>query len=116
MEGIGAVKNLRLAKEAGVSEEDAKLWLKQATYQIYLPASKRIPRPTFDVESSHAAHQRDLLLLPHNRLPRGTRVHKYVLTIVDVKSRFKAAGPLTSKDSTKVSRAFHAIFKRGPLR
>ena len=40
--GFPAVK--RLAKEAGVPEDDTKLWLmKQATWQIYLPALKHIP-------------------------------------------------------------------------
>ena len=46
--GLPAVK--RLAKEAGVPEDDTKLWLmKQATWQIYLPALKHIPGPTFGV-------------------------------------------------------------------
>ena len=40
--GFPAVK--RLAKEAGVPEDDTKLWLmKQATWQIYLRALKHIP-------------------------------------------------------------------------
>ena len=42
--GLPAVK--RLAKEAGVPEDDTKLWLmKQATWKIYL----HIPGPTFGV-------------------------------------------------------------------
>ena len=46
--GLPAVK--RLAKEAGVPEDDTKLWLmKQATWQISLPALKHIPGPTFGV-------------------------------------------------------------------
>ena len=46
--GLPAVK--RLAKEAEVPEDDTKLWLmKQATWQIYLPALKHIPGPTFGV-------------------------------------------------------------------
>jgi hypothetical protein len=38
------------------------------------------------------------------------------LTVVDVASRFKAAEPLTSKESSEVSKAFQRIYKRGPLR
>ena len=50
------------AEAAGVSEDEAKLWLmKQAIWQIYLPAPKHIPRPTFDVEIPNAVHQADLL-------------------------------------------------------
>ena len=54
--------------------------------------------------------------LPHDKLPRGRRVYKYALTVVDVASRYKAAEPLTSKESDKVSKAFQRIYKRGPLK
>ena len=30
----------------------------------------------------------------HDRLPRGKKLHKYALTVVDPRSRFKAAEPL----------------------
>ena len=68
-----------------------------------------ISRPTFEVKSPNVVHQADLLFLPHNRLPRGKKVYKYALIVVDVTSRFKTAEPLTSK-------AFQAIFNCGPLR
>ena len=62
----------KLAQEAGVFEDVAKLWLmRQVIWQIYLPAPKHIPRPTFNVESPDAAHQADLLFLPGERLPSG---------------------------------------------
>ena len=38
------------------------------------------------------------------------------MTVVDVASRFKAAEPPTSKDSSDVSRAFQTVYKCGPLR
>ena len=50
-----------------------------------------------------------------DKLPRGKKIFKYALTVVDVASRFKAAEPLTSKDSSEVSRAFRKIYK-GPLK
>ena len=72
--GLPAFK--KLAKE-GVSEDVAKLWpMKRTIWQIYLPALKHIPRTTFDVESSNAVHQADLLFLPHDRLPKGKRVYE----------------------------------------
>ena len=101
--GFPAVK--RLAQEAGVSEDDAKLWLmRQAIWQIYLPASRHIARPTF--ESPNLVHRADLFFLPYDRLQRGKKVYKYELTAVDVASRFKAAEPLTWKDSSEVLKAF----------
>ena len=113
--GLSAVK--KLSQEAGVSEDKAKLWLmKQAIWQIYLPAPKNIPRPTFDVNYPNAVHQADLLFLPHDQLPRGKKIFKYALTVVDVASRFKAAEPLTSKDSSEVSKVFRKIYRKGPLK
>ena len=112
--GLSAVK--KLSQEAGVSEDKAKLWLmKQAIWQIYLPAPKIIPRPTFDVNYPNAVHQADLLFLPHDKLREAKTIFKYALTVVHVASRFKAAEPLTSKDSSEVSKAFRKIYK-GPLK
>ena len=44
--------------------------------------------------------------LPHDKLPRGRKIYKYALTVVE---------PLTSKNSDEVAKAFQAIYKRGPL-
>ena len=113
--GIAAIK--KLSEAAKVSEDTAKKWLiKQALWQIYLPAPRRIPRPKFDVSSPNAVHQADLLFLPHDKLPRGRKVYKYVLTVSDVASRYKEAEPLTSKESAEVAKAFQTIYKRGPLK
>ena len=112
--GLSAMK--KSSQEAGVSEDEAKLWLmKQAIWQIYLPAPKNIPRPTFDVDYPNAVHQADLLFVPHDKLLRGRKIFKYALTVVDVARRLKAAEPLTSKDSSAVSKAFQKIYK-GPLK
>ena len=61
-------------------------------------------------------HEADLLPLPHDKLPHGGKIYKYALTVVDVASRYKAAEPLTSKESDEVSKAFQRIYKRGPLK
>ena len=109
--GYRAIK--RLSTVAGVSEEEAKSWLKkQAMWQIYLPAPSYIPRPTFDVFVPNEVHQADLLFLPHDRLPRGRKTYKYALTVVDVASRYKEAEPLASKESAEVAKAFSTIYKR----
>ena len=115
--GIAAIK--KLANAAKVSEDTAKKWLvKQALWQIYLPAPKHIPRPKFDVSTANTVHQADLLFLPHDTIGRGRglKTYKYALTVVDVASRFKEAEPLTSKDSTEVAKSFKKIYKRGPLK
>ena len=98
--GMAAIK--QLATAAKVSEDVAKRWLtKQALWQVYLPGPHYIPRPKFDVSTPNAVHQADLLFLPHDKLPRGKKVYKYALTVVDVASRYKAAEALTSKESER---------------
>jgi len=44
--------------------------------------------------------------MPHDKLPRGHKVFKYALTVIDVASRYKEAEPLTSKNSDEVAKAF----------
>ena len=109
--GVSAIKKLSVA--AKVDEETAKNWLKkQAIWQIYLPAPKYIPRPKFDVVVPNEVHQADLLFLPHDKVPRGRKIYKYALTVVDVASRYKEAEPLTSKESAEVAKAFTHIYSR----
>ena len=46
--GLAVIK--KLAEAAKVPEDAANKWLvKQALWQIYLPAPRHIPRPKFDV-------------------------------------------------------------------
>ena len=99
-----------------VPENVSKQWLyKQALWQIYLPAPRHVPRPKFDVATPNSVHQADLLFLPHDKLPRGKKIYKYALTVVDIASRYKEAEPLTSKNSDEVAKAFQSIYKRSPL-
>ena len=113
--GLAAVK--KLAAAARASEDVAKKWhVKQALWQIYLPPPRYIPRPKFDVSLPNAVHQADLLFLPHDKLPKGKKIYKYALTVVDVASRYKAAEPLVSKESEEVSRGFAQVYRRGPLK
>ena len=111
--GLAAVK--KLATAAKVTEDIARAWLaKQALWQVYLPPPRYIPRPKFDVSTPNAVHQADLLFLPHDKLPRGKKVYKYALTVVDVASRYKAAEALVSKDSEEVARGFKKYTLRAP--
>ena len=112
--GVSAIK--KLAEAAKVPEDVVKLWLfKQAIWRIYLPAPRYVPRPKFDVATPNFVHQADFLFLPHDKLPRGKKIYKYALTVVDVASRYKEAEPLTSKDSNEVAKAFQSIYWRNPL-
>ena len=83
-------------------------------WQIYLPAPKKIIRPRFDVSAKDEVHQADFLFLPHDtvKVGRVNKTYRYVLTLVDVGTRYKDAEPLTSKDSKEVAKAFEKIYSR----
>ena len=113
--GFAAIK--KLAQAAKVSEDVAQNWLmKQALWQIYLPAPRYIPRPKFDVPVPNKVYQADLLYLPHDRPPRSRKTFKYALTVVDVASRYKEAEPLATKEAKEVAAALERIHSRGPLK
>ena len=112
--GIAAIK--KLAEAAKVPEETAKKWLiRQVLWQIFLPVPRRIPPLKFDVPMPKKVHQADLAFLPH-KLPRGRKVFKYTLTVVNMPSCYKEAEPVTSKNSDEVAEAFQKIYKRSPLK
>ena len=111
--GLAAIE--KLASAAKVTEQQAKDWLnRQAIWQIYMPAPRRVPRPKFEVAVPNGVHQADLLFLPHDLV--GRKTNRYALTVVDVASRFKVAEPLTNKTAAKVADGMARIYKRSPLR
>lgn len=110
--GLTAIR--RLSEEAEVSEAVAKNWLsKQAIWQIYLPAPKKIIRPKFENYIPNDTHQIDLLYLPYDKI--GKKKYKYALTIVDLATRYKDAEPLTERSANAVAVAITKIYNRGPL-
>jgi len=97
--GITATK--KIAQASKVSENVAKRWLfKQALWQIYLPARFHTQK----------VHQADLLFMPHDKVPRGRKIFRYALTVVDVASCYKEVEPLSSKNSDEVANAFQTIY------
>ncbi|XP_057297615.1 uncharacterized protein LOC130628650 [Hydractinia symbiolongicarpus] len=59
-------------------------------------------------------HQFDLLYMPHDKLYGNT--YKYILTGIDVASRYKVARPLRTKKASEVADMLKDIYKAGPLR
>ena len=56
-------------------------------------------------------HQFDLLYMPHNLFEGNT--YKYILTGIDVASRYKVARSLRTKKSSEVAFVLEAIYKKG---
>ena len=108
--GGKAVKELHKIKS--MSRKDIKSWLaKEALWQVHIPLPKEIHHPHYDVTKPNEQHQFDLLYMPHNVFEGNT--YKYILTGIDVASRYKVARPLRTKKSSKVAFVLEAIYKKG---
>lgn len=91
-----------------------KQWLsKQAFWQVHLPSPKHVERPHYDVTTPNELHQFDLLYMPGDKL-YGNK-YKYILSGIDVASRYKTARPLRTKQAKEVAEMINDIYKVAPL-
>ena len=96
------------------SQKDIRSWLaKQALCQVHMRPPKEINHPHYDVTKPNEEHQFDLLYMPHNVFEGNT--YKYILTGIDVASRYKIARPLKTKKSSEVAFVLEAIYKKGDM-
>ena len=75
---------------------------------MHLPPPKRVDRPHYEV-----MHQFDLLCMPSDTL-YGNK-YKYILSGIDVASRYKVARPLRTKQTKDLADMIADIYKVGPL-
>ena len=95
-----------------MSREDIRTWLaKQALWQVHIPPLREIHHPHYDVTKPNEQHQFDLLYMRHN-LFEGN-IYKYILTGINVASRYKVSRPLRTKKSSEVAFLLEAIYKKG---
>ena len=95
-----------------MSKKDIKSWLaKQALWQVHIPPPKEIHHPHYDVTKPNEQHQFDLLYMSHN-LFEGN-MYKYILTGVDVASRYKVTRSLRTKKTSRVVFVLEAIYENG---
>ena len=108
--GGKAIKELH--KDTSMSKKDIKSWLaKQALWQVHIPPPKEINHPHYDVTKPNEQYQFDLLYMSHNLFEGNT--YKYILTGIDVTSRYKVARPLSTEKSSEVAFVLEAIYKKG---
>ena len=87
-----------------------KQWLsKQAFWQVHLPPPKCIDRPHYKVTIPNEMRQFDLLYMPSDTL-YGNK-YKYILSGIDVASRYKVARPLRTKQAKDVADMIADIYK-----
>ena len=83
-------------QETGLSKKDARSWLaKQAYWQVHIPDPKSINHLHYEITKPNETHQFDILYVPSD-VVYGTE-YKYILTGIDVASRYKVARALRSK-------------------
>ena len=110
--GQKAIKELKeLSKE---KPKVIKQWLsKQAFWQVHLPPPKRVDRPHYEVTIPNEMHRFDLLYMPSDTL-YGNK-YKYILSGIDVASRYKVSRPLRTKQAKDMTDMIADIYKVGPL-
>ena len=107
-----------LATAAGTSCRAAEKWLQsQPTYTLHRPAKRHYPTRQYMVHAVDEQWQADLCDM--NQLAKFNNGYRYILTIIDILSRYGWARPLKTKTGPEVARAFQYVFnhsKRIPQR
>ena len=101
-----------LHKVTSISRKDIRSWLaKQELWQVHIPLPKEIHHPHYNVTKSNEQHHFDLLHMPHNDFEGN--MYKYILTGIDVASRYNVAKSLRTKKSSEVTFVLGVIYKKG---
>jgi len=108
--GYGGVARLRRA--AGTGKAETNEWLRnQRTYTLHKPARKRYSTRPYKTGGIDQHWQADLVeMIPYERVNNG---YRYLLTVIDLFSRYAWAAPIKDKSGKEVKRAFREIFTRG---
>lgn len=104
----------KLAKASDVNENVVRSWLKeQPAYTLHRQARKNYPtRPYIihDIDEQWQADLADVTLIAN--LNQG---YRFILTVIDIFSRYAWARPLKSKRGEEVAKAFKEIFDEGRI-
>ena len=99
-----------LASAANVSLVKTKEWLRQQdTYTLHRSARKRYPTRKYYVSNIDEQWQMDLADM--NQVQRHNHGFRYILTCIDILSRFGWARPIKTKSGKEVANAIEDIFK-----
>ena len=96
----------------GYTKKQVREWLQsQDTYTLHKPTKRRFPRRRVVVYGIDHQWQADLVDLA--KLSSHNKGFKYLLTCIDVLSRYQWVVPLTDKTGKTLKDAFQVIFKSG---
>ena len=106
--GDKAIKELH--KITSMSRKHIKSWLaKQALWQVHV-FPREIHHPHYDVTKPNEQHQFDFLYMPQNVF-EGNK-YKYILTGIDVASRYKIASALRRKNQASLHLCWNQSIRR----
>ena len=104
----------KLAKDSGYSLAKVKEWLKaQPTYTLHRQALKKYPTRKYIVHSLDEQWQADLADV--QLIANENHGYRYILTVIDIFSRYAWARPLKTKRGEEVAAAFKDIFDEGRI-
>ena len=116
---FGSAKNLFIAAkqiQPSITLNEVKDWLSgELTYTLHKPARRRFPRNKVIAEFPNEQFQADLVDM--QEFSRNNNGNKYILTVIDVFSKYAWAIPLKDKTGREVKKALEKIFnERQPLK
>lgn len=110
--GFSSVK--KLSNASGYSYSQVKKWLKaQPTYTLHKQAKKKYSTRKYIVHDIDDQWQADLCDV--TSISKANSGHNFILTVIDIFSRFAWARPLKSKHGKEVEKAFRSIFREGRI-
>ena len=110
---LGGVDKLyRTARQYGITRSQVITWLqKQPGYTLHRPARRQFRRSKVFVNGLDDQWQADLVDL--QSLSRWNHGYKYLLTCIDILSKYAWVVPLKTKTGSALVEAFTTIFKQG---
>ena len=108
--GLASIE--KLVKASGYSTAKVKAWLKaQPTYTLHRQARKHYSTRKYIVHKIDEQWQADLADM--SLLAKENNGNHFILTVIDIFSRYAWARPLKNKTAKGVAAAFNSIFREG---
>lgn len=107
---LGGVKRLTNEIKNPLSKKKVKTWLSsQLAYSLHKPMKKKFPTRSYQTSGLNDLWQMDLMeMIPYAKINKG---YKYILTCIDVFSRYVRALPIKSKSAIDVAEAVNEMIK-----
>lgn len=100
-----------LVKASNLPRKEVKKWLEsQWAYNLHRPAKKKFPHRKYITRKMDMQWQADLVEMQH--FARVNKGYRYLLTVIDIFSRYAWAVPIKDKTAATLVRAFKTLFKQ----